>query len=393
MAEQVLRVPDPVIDALRSELPGIAASAASAVIDEVPAYSDMRGPEGVTLDKQVELALKGFLLVAAGSRVDAAAAPLQPVLEAAFALGRGEFRNGRTMDVLQSAYRIGARAAWREWSRVARKAGIDIDLLSEFAEFIFAYIDELSAASVAGYSFELEASERSRSRQLEDLARKLLSGAPLDALQADAGRAGWEPPAQLCAVLLKAARAQGMQARIDARSLVVPGELPGLERDDSLVYLVPTITSADRKRLMKTLQGRGAVIGPSRPWQEAGLSYIRALKVLKLHAPEDQVLDADDFLVDLVIGADPGALEDLRESILSPLTEVRDSTRQKLEKTLRAWLLHQGRREEIANALHIHPQTVRYRMGQIKDLYGEQLDDPNTVLAATIALANDPAHP
>ena len=48
---------------------------------------------------------------------------------------------------------------------------------------------------------------------------------------------------------------------------------------------------------------------------------------------------------------------------------------------------HQGRRDDIAAALFVHPQTVRYRMGQLRDLYGDTLEDPDTVLALTIALA------
>ena len=34
----------------------------------------------------------------------------------------------------------------------------------------------------------------------------------------------------------------------------------------------------------------------------------------------------------------------------------------------------------------MHPQTVRYRMGQLRELYGDRLDDPETVLELTIAL-------
>ena len=34
----------------------------------------------------------------------------------------------------------------------------------------------------------------------------------------------------------------------------------------------------------------------------------------------------------------------------------------------------------------MHPQTVRYRMGQLRELYGDRLDDPATVLELTIAL-------
>ena len=40
----------------------------------------------------------------------------------------------------------------------------------------------------------------------------------------------------------------------------------------------------------------------------------------------------------------------------------------------------------FAAALFVHPQTVRYRMGQLRELYGDRLDDPDTVLALTVAL-------
>jgi DNA-binding PucR family transcriptional regulator len=66
---------------------------------------------------------------------------------------------------------------------------------------------------------------------------------------------------------------------------------------------------------------------------------------------------------------------------------VRPASAEKLTATLAAWLRHQGRREEIAAALFVHPQTVRYRLGQLRSLYGERLTDPDFVRDATIALA------
>ncbi len=69
-------------------------------------------------------------------------------------------------------------------------------------------------------------------------------------------------------------------------------------------------------------------------------------------------------------------------------------TAEKLTETLRSWLLHHGRREDIADELFVHPQTVRYRMGQLRDVYGDRLDDPATVLELTIALgAAQPSRP
>jgi DNA-binding PucR family transcriptional regulator len=35
----------------------------------------------------------------------------------------------------------------------------------------------------------------------------------------------------------------------------------------------------------------------------------------------------------------------------------------------------------------VHPQTVRYRMQQLRDVYGDRLEDPDWVLRLTLALA------
>jgi DNA-binding PucR family transcriptional regulator len=90
-----------------------------------------------------------------------------------------------------------------------------------------------------------------------------------------------------------------------------------------------------------------------------------------------------------VLTADPTALADLRTQVLAPLGDLRAGTAERLTETLRAWLLHHGRRDEVAAALHVHPQTVRYRMGQVREVYGDRLTDPATVLALTVALATD----
>jgi DNA-binding PucR family transcriptional regulator len=88
-----------------------------------------------------------------------------------------------------------------------------------------------------------------------------------------------------------------------------------------------------------------------------------------------------------VLAADRSAMADLREATLAPFAELPEATAERLSETLRAWLLLQGRRELVAEALHVHPQTVRYRMGQIRELFGERLQDPDEVLAILIALS------
>ena len=181
------------LELLRDRLPEVATHTINAVTDEVPSYAGaFGGPMGDTIENAVQMALAGFLRLAArGARTTDAGTPLSPALEGAYALGRGEARSGRSADALLSAYRVGARVAWRELAETAVESGVPADMLASFAELVFAYIDELSAASVAGHADELETSGRVRQRYLDRLALGLLRGDPADALLAAAERADW----------------------------------------------------------------------------------------------------------------------------------------------------------------------------------------------------------
>jgi hypothetical protein len=377
------------LDLLRRRLPEVATHTIAAVTDEVPSYAGaFGGPMGDNVENAVQMALAGFLRLAARGRVVDQAQPLSPALEGAYALGRGEARSGRSADALLSAYRVGARVAWRELAETAVEAGVPADMLADFAELVFAYIDELSAASVAGHADELETSGRVRQGYLDRLASGILRGDPADALVAAAERADWTPPKTLTVVVLPSAQVRPVQGLLDLRTLSAAEEPEGLPEGFG-VLLVPDVGGRARTRLMRTLSRRSAVAGPARPWLAAGTSYQRALRALALRADlgEDATYDTEEHLADLVLAADREAVEDLRAQVLAPLADLRPATQQKLAETLRAWLLHQGRRDDIAAALFVHPQTVRYRMGQLRELYGERLEDPTTIRDLTLALA------
>ncbi len=357
-----------------------------AITAEVPEYADaFRGEMGTTIGAAVQTALGAFLRLAAQTREADPSTPLQPALEGAYALGRGEARSGRSVDALLAAYRVGARVSWRELSATAVGHGLPAGTVAQFAELVFAYIDQLSAASVAGHSDELDTTGRVRQRYLERLGQELLQGAAPDRLVLSAERADWDPPARLAAVLLSSVAARGVLGSLDPRTLVVSGDLVDLDAALA-VLLVPA--DAGRARLLRVLAGRGAVVGPERPWTEAAASLRRALRARTLvPVSDDGVVDTDAHLAALVVGADPDALADLRTRALAPLSGLRPATAERLAETLRSWLLHHGRREEVAADLVVHPQTVRYRMGQLRELYGERLTDPAAVLELTVALA------
>jgi DNA-binding PucR family transcriptional regulator len=177
-----------------------------------------------------------------------------------------------------------------------------------------------------------------------------------------------------------------VQGLLDPRTLSAVGEPPSLP-DGLGVLLVPDVGGPARTRLIRTLTGRSAVAGPARAWLAASSSYARALRALDLRPDDEATYDTEEHLADLVLAADRDAVADLRTRVLAPLADLRPATQQKLAETLRAWLLHQGRRDDVAAALFVHPQTVRYRMGQLRELYGEGLDDPAVVRDLTLALA------
>ncbi len=390
---------------LRTQLPHVAEQTVAAVIASVPSYADAwSGPMEEAIRGAVQAALGGFLTLAGSSGGADPGTPAAPAAEAAYALGQGEARGGRSMDALLAAYRIGARVAWRDMAQTSVAAGLSAEQIGAFSELVFAYIDELSAASAAGHTDELETTGQVRRRHLDRLAQALLSGAPADAVVAAAERADWTPPASLTAILLPANHLRAVLRKVDTGSLQPTEDVPGLDAVEGYrLLLVAESTShtpptaSTRRRLTALLAGHDAVVGPARPWLDVATSYRRALALLIARTRTAEApagLDTDDHLVEILLAADPDALRDLRARLLLPLTDLRPSATLKLTETLRSWLLHQGRRADVAADLFIHAQTVRYRMGQLHELYGSRLHDPSFVLEATIALATlDPRRP
>jgi len=126
---------------------------------------------------------------------------------------------------------------------------------------------------------------------------------------------------------------------------------------------------------------RAAVLGPSVGWQDAARSARRAGEVHRLMAAgvieTAGLVRAQEHLLTLLIEHDPSLLAELAERRLAPLTEASPSARGRLLETLAAWLEHHGSVPDVARAIHVHPQTVRYRLNQLRSLFGDDLDDPD----------------
>jgi DNA-binding PucR family transcriptional regulator len=87
-----------------------------------------------------------------------------------------------------------------------------------------------------------------------------------------------------------------------------------------------------------------------------------------------------------LLHSDEPLLAQLELRALAPLDAASEGQRPRLAETLLAWLLSGSNVPDVAARLHIHPQTVRYRLRQLEKLFGESLHDPGTRLDLILAL-------
>jgi len=349
----------------------------AAVAVAVPAYArPLEGRFGDGVRQGVEVALGRFLELP--GTTEPALTPDSRRVYAA--LGRGEVRQGRTLDGLLSAYRAGARVTLRRMSRDALEAGLDTEALVALGESILAYIEELSAASAEGFAFEQSERAGEMDRRRVELLELLLHGTADDvAAQEASAAAGWVLPSALVAVTMPLDEASGVRFQLGSRALT-------MARATDAVALVPAPrTARERTELERALLGRRAVIGPARDWRRApdSLRLATTAATSLFRGPGRDEADesarpvwVEEHLADLVVGAESQALGDLAELRLAPLTGLRPASRQKLADTLYAWLRHWGQRAPMAAELNVHPQTVGYRLTQLRELFGDALDDP-----------------
>jgi hypothetical protein len=307
-----------------------------------------------------------------------------------YELGRGEALEGRSLDALQSALRIGGLHAWRLLCRTAEDLGLDSAVVAALGELAFRTVHEVAEAAAAGYA---EAQLRStdelerRRRRLLDL---LVSEGPVspETVQDLAHGARWPVPRQVAVIALAATADQ----REEERPPAAAGVLVDMESRPPRI-LVPDPDGSGRfggRALALALRGRPAAVGPTVALTEAAQSLHWATRALGLMGrgvlPRQGMVRCADHLSTLLLHSDEPLLAQLQARVLAPLDAVSAGQRARLAETLLAWLLSGSNVPDVATRLHIHPQTVRYRLRQLEKLFGDALHDPGTRLDLVLAL-------
>jgi PucR C-terminal helix-turn-helix domain len=367
----------------RPRVTDVAAEVLQEINRSIPVYDRPReGSFGKALAFGVQQAIQQF--------VDRLADPDAPQddRKALFRnLGRHELVKGRNLDVLQSAYRIGARVAWRRMARLGQQAGIPIGTLGVLAEAVFVYMDELSALSIEGYTTAQAREAGTLERRRRRLLKMLISqpATPAQAIGAAAKAARWSLPEHVFMVAMEpldARRTPHAPALGDQILVDLEGTAPCL--------LVPDTHVRDLGELEAGRTGWRSAVGPRTPLPEASrsLQWARGALALVHHGVLDDVpvTWCGDHLLALWLFSDMSLADKLADKVLRPLSALPAAARGRLSQTLLAWLKTRGNAVAMGDLLGLHPQTVRNRMRQLENLFGQRLTDPNDRFEMELAL-------
>ncbi|MGI5468565.1 PucR family transcriptional regulator [Streptomyces sp. CA-132043] len=296
--------------------------------------------------------------------------------------GRGEGLHGRSLDALQAIYRLGVRLAWRRLAEIGQQAEIPAPAMYELAESGFAYLDGLVAQSVRGHAEAAARQAGERLRLQRQLMAEILDGGP--AVAERAARIGWPLPERVAVAVLT------RPAREAVAPAVGPGVLLDMERERPCVILPEPDAAGRHELLARATYGWSGAVGPPVPlaaaaaslrWAEAALALVeRGL------LPPGELLRCTEHTEALVLLPPEELIADLTRRSLAPLESCGPGHARRLADTLLAWLETRGGAPEVAARLGVHPQTVRYRLRQLRDLWGPDLDDPDRRFALELVL-------
>jgi hypothetical protein len=377
-------LPAEVADLIEPELETTTDEILATIAREVPDYArPFEGSFGRGVRTGVTEALRQFVELIRSPSGDRG-----PGREVYAALGAGELREGRTLDALQSAYRVGARVAWRRLAAAATRAGVEPEVLSLLAESIFAYIEELSADSVEGYSearSRVEGERRRRRRELVTLLVRDPPAAETD-LRAASEAAGWRVPRTAAALACDEGRLERLAARLptDAVTAAIDGVGCAIIPDpDGPGRRAETDVAVERAKLR-------AVLGPTGPLGTLATSWSLAratLRAVEAGAIERSTLvRVEDALTELLLFENGPLVERLAARRLAALEALTPKARRRMEATALAYVQQQGNAAAMARALGLHAQTARYRLSRLRELLGDALDDPDARFELELAL-------
>ncbi|MFF3611778.1 PucR family transcriptional regulator [Streptomyces sp. NPDC002580] len=301
--------------------------------------------------------------------------------------------DGRPVQAVLRAYRVAGTVLTEEVAaRAPHLAAADAFAL---ARMLLATLDTLSEEMATAYAATSEDLAGDRTRALRLLFDDLIAGrhASAGALTDRSARLGVQLPDPFC--LLAAgpvATDRPDLAHETATDLLDALAVPGGEvtplatvRGSRAVLLLPLAASERVTAVLGERSWRGCVITGESLERVAVAHRLAAdaLDTAPVHAHRSgRVLtDADAHVLALLAGRPAAAPDHIARLVLGPLT---DAAQRHLLEALTAYI-DSGSANAAARSLHLHPQSLRYRLRRVHELTGRDPRDPWQRLTLDIA--------
>ena len=305
------------------------------------------------------------------------------------AVGRDAYERGLSLENLQAAFRVGLQIAWRRLAQFGRQADAPAQQLFEASSEIIAYIDEVCTRCVTAYNKVAAQSVLSPTMARLELLRILVSEQqPFneEVVVALARSADWRLPTTVACLALGENQFAGHRLG----PALDPDVLLDLE-SDAPCLLLPDPDGPGRLAMVRRgLRGVRFAVGTSVPLAEAPVSLRMARRALAL-IQRGLLRNAThvrcaEHLPDMLLLSDEDAARQLIQRRLGVFADLKQHQYERLTETLEAWLTGGSSTSELARSLSVHPQTVRYRMRRIEEIFGEQLRNPQWRFEMLLAL-------
>lgn len=308
-------------------------------------------------------------------------APDDADLELFRSSARARATEGMQLEDLLAAYRQGGRLGWQAIREAARPGEENAVMLA--GELLMQYVDRVSAAVAQTYLDERQHLVSEEERKLRDLMSALSGAQPLTAaLRELAERLRLPLRDEYVAWSFTIPGAPARDHAAVASSLRGVGAL-GLTEGDRVTGIAAADLAPD------VLARRGGVLALGDPTPRTGLAEAlddaRLLLDLAHRLELTGVVRAGDWLPELLLARSPRHAARLAAGVLGPL-EPHSDGRTDLGATLAVFIACDLDRQSAAARLHVHPNTLDYRLRRITELTGLRLSEPRGVLLATLAV-------
>ncbi|MFJ1533932.1 PucR family transcriptional regulator [Streptomyces mirabilis] len=301
--------------------------------------------------------------------------------------------DGRPVQAVLRAYRVAATVLTDEIAaRAPRLAAADAFALTRM---LLTALDTLSEEMTTAYAATDEDLAADRDRALRLLLDDLIAGrhASVGALSDRSARLGVQLPDPYCLLVAEPMGAERPDMALDAatgllEALAVPGDemvSSATVRGSRAVLLLPGAAAARAGAVLGARSWRGcAITGES--LDRVAVAHRLAADALDTapahaHRPGRVLTDADAHVLALLGGHPAAAPDQVARLVLGPLT---DPGQRHLMEALTAYI-DAGSASAAARVLHLHAQSLRYRLRRIHALTSRDPRDPWQRLTLDIA--------